>query len=276
MEVSQLPVGTLVESRDGTFAYYVASQDQPGYPGTTLLSRDVVLIGAFDGAEPDNPRKRHPRDRAHFGSNDLAASNVLQWLNSDKTDWYAPATEWDKPPESAYIRNGARGYRDLAGYLTSLPGPVRENLLESSVPVHVSGADGSPALDYVTAKVFLPSRTEMGLGDDYGLPEGEPLPLLRDRRFLSANLTEQAASRYSGPWQPQFPMKAGSIWRYWLRSPHLHYTYLVRYVAEMGGLSFTKANYEIVGIRPMMNVRGELPVESGIRNGNRCYLEELP
>jgi len=276
MEISQLPVGALVESRDGAFAYYVASQDQSGYQGTTLLSRDVVLIGPFDGAEPDNPQKRHPRDRAAFGSNELVDSNVLQWLNSGEKDWFVPATRWDTPPEPAYIRNGARGYRDLPGYLTALPETVRTCLLETRVPVHVPGADGKPSLDYVTAKVFLPSRTEMGLGDDYGIPEGEPLPLLRDRRFLSAYLTEQAASRYSGPWQPQFPMKAGSIWRYWLRSPHLHYTYLVRYVAEMGGLSYTKANYEIVGVRPMMNVRSDLPVESEMRPGNRCYLEELP
>ena len=125
MEIGKLPVGALVEDRDGTFHYYVASQDQPGYDGTTLLSRDVVLIGAFDGAEPDYPQRRHPRDRASFGSNDLKTSNLMSWLGSDRQDWFEPKTPWDTPPDSAHIRNGARGYADLPGYLTFLPEPVK-------------------------------------------------------------------------------------------------------------------------------------------------------
>lgn len=274
MQISKLPVGALVESRDGRFACYVAAQDQPGYNGTTLLSRDVVLIGPFDGAEPENPQNRHPRDRASFGSNGLRESNLLQWLNSDQTDWFRAQTRWDTPPAPEFIRNRARGYQDLPGYLATLPVQVREALVESQVPTHVMGENGLPDVDYIPAKVFLPSRTEMGLGDDYGLPEGAPLPLMRDMRMKTACLTAGAAQHYSGPWQPQFPMGAGSPWRYWLRSPHLTYTYLVRYVAEMGGLSYTKANYEIVGVRPMMNVRGALQVEDAPRPGNRYYLKE--
>lgn len=274
MKISDLPVGALVESRDGGFACYVASQDQPGYTGTTLLSRDVVLIGPFDGAEPDNPQRNNPRDRAAYGSNALGESNVMQWLNSGERDWFRPRTPWDTPPAPAYIRNHARGYQDLPGYLTTLPGAVRDALVESQVPVHVLGEDGAPGIGYVTARVFLPSRTELGLGDDYGIPEGAPLPLLRDARRKAAYLTAGAAEHYSGPWRPQFPMRAGGVWRYWLRSPHLRYTYLCRYVAEMGGLSFTKANYEIVGVRPMMNVRGDMRVEDAPRPGNRYWLEE--
>lgn len=276
MQISMLPVGVLIQSGQSGFSYYVASHDQPGYPGTTLLSRDVVLIGPFDGAEPKNPRNRHPDNCAEFGSNALADSNVLSWLGSDDVDWFHPKTAWDMPPEPEFIRNGARGYRDLPGYLTTLPEPVKSALLETDVPVHIRREDGRPGLGYVCAKVFLPSRTEMGLGDDYGIPEGTPLPLLQDVRRKSAFLTETAAARYSGPWQPQFPMRPGGTWRYWLRSPHLRYGYLVRYVADMGGVSFTKANYEIVGIRPMMNVRDDLQVEDTALPGNVYVLKEEP
>ncbi len=276
MQLSKLPVGALIRDRQDSFACYVASQDQPNYAGTTLLSRDVVLIGPFDAAEPENPQNRHPGDQARFGSNDLETSNLMQWLNSDKPDWYHPATHYDTPPVSEYIRNGADGYLDLPGYLTKLPASVKECLLESDVPVHRLEWDGSVGIGYVKARVFLPSRTEMNLGDDYGVPEGAPLPLLRDIRYKSATLTAQAAAHYNGPWRPQFPMGPGSMWRYWLRSPHLKYTYMVRYCAEMGGLSFTKANYEIVGCRPMMNVRGDLEVEAAAYPGNVFYLKEEP
>lgn len=264
MELKSLPVGARLEDQSGSFRYYVAAQNHPGYAGTTLLSAQVVLVGPLDAAEPESV----------YGSNNLAHSNLLQWLCSETDDWFVPQHSHDMPPISQNIRHEARGYTQTPGYLGTLPPAVRENLLESRVPVHCLKQDGTPGICEVSAKVFLPSRTEMAMGDDYGLPEGSPLPLLRDIRFRQAVLTQQAAEGYRGPWQPAFPMRAGGIWRYWLRSPHLRYGYLCRYVGEMGGLSFAPAYYEIIGCRPMMNVRETIRVQRGEGPGNVYYIEE--
>ncbi len=271
MELQSLPVGACVRNESGSFCCYVAAQDHPGYSGTTLLSEQVVLIGAFDAAETDAAEEKH---RHIYGNNDFARSNLLQWLNGEGGDWFSPTHGADAPPTDANIRHGARGYADRRGYLTDLPAAVREGLLESRVAVHCTNAAGKPGIRYVLTKVFLPSRTELGYGDDYGVPEGTPLPLLRDIRFRQAMLTEAAVKGYHGPWKPEFPMRPGGIWRYWLRSPHLRYPYLCRYVGEMGGLSFAPAYSEIVGCRPMMNVSGALPVRRGDGPGNVYFIEE--
>lgn len=274
MELQSLPVGACVRNQRGNFFCYIAAQDHPGYSGTTLLSAQIVLIGAFDAAEAASTEPEKRSKETSYGNNDFAKSNLLQWLNCEGKVWFEPSHAEDAPPVEANMRHGAKGYADRGGYLSELPGAVREHLLESRVPVHGLNAAGKPEIRRVLAKVFLPSRTELSMGDDYDIPEGTPLPLLRDIRFRQATLTENAIAGYHGPWKPEFPMRPGGIWRYWLRSPHLRYPYLCRYIGEMGGLSFAPAYSEIVGCRPMMNVSGALPVRRGDGPGNVYFVEE--
>lgn len=274
MELRELPVGACIRDQNGRFCYYIAAQEHPGYAGTTLLSAQIVLIGVFDAAEAATTAPHPPAGGTNYGNHDFAKSNLLQWLNCDRKDWFVPSHAADTPPVAANIRHGATGYANRCGYLAALPAAVRNHLLESQVPVHSVDAAGKPAIQYVRAKVFLPSRTELAMGNDYDLPEGLPLPLLRDIRFRQATLTEDAIAGYCGPWKPAFPMRPGGNWRYWLRSPHLRYPYLCRYVGEMGGLSFAPAYSEIIGCRPMMNVSGDLPVQRDDGPGNIYFVEE--
>lgn len=83
-------------------------------------------------------------------------------------------------------------------------------------------------LAYVPAKVFLPSRTE------------------RESAHYDA------AQIYDPKWG----------WWYWVRTANMAYDFLNRVASAYGALSYTYANNDSVGIRPVLNLDGELEVVS--------------
>lgn len=143
MDIACLPVGARVRTRDGAFSAYVAAQDHPGYGGTTLLLENIAEILPFDGAEPENPRRRNPKAAGLYGDNRFSRSNLRAWLNGQGPDWYVPGHPHDAPPtaELAAAQGlNPREFDPAIGY----PYWLRSIDLQSFSTAYVFGGFGPP------------------------------------------------------------------------------------------------------------------------------------
>ena len=271
MKLGDLPIGALV--RDAVFegAFLVAAQNHPTYPGaTTLFSQKVIGVRCLDAAEPEKPSRPAFEWEARFGSNDYAASNLHRWLNADQAAWFEPAHKYDRPPSAGFLRYGEQPYDDTPGFLASLSGATRKRLVESAVPVVRRGGKDRGELATVQAKVFLPSRTELGKGDESGMAEGAPLPLLYDARIYKTAPLASELKKHGRSWNPgreTAPDDAPQIydpkygWWYWMRTPSCKYSFLTRVASPYGAVGYTYANNDVVGVRPLMNLDADTEVE---------------
>jgi len=270
MKLKDLPIGARVRDIENPCEFLVAAQDHPGYGGTTLLAKNVIDVRCFDAKEPDKPGKQLFDSEADFGSNDYATSNIHQWLNSEDADWYVAQHKYDCPPAPEYLRYGEQPYDKMPGYLSNFSAKFRQQILVSSVPVLKRTSRDHVKLTTIQAKVFLPSRTELVKGDECRIAEGYPLPLLYDHRIFKAVPLKEEMEKHGRSWNPgreTAPCDAPQIydpkygWWYWMRTPNYQYAFLLRVASPYGAVSYTYANNDVVGVRPMMNLDEETQVE---------------
>lgn len=278
-KLKDLPVGAAVCEPRSNLVFLVAAQNHPGYEGaTTLVSRDVVRCACFDAAEPQEKWQNIFESTGKYGNNNYALSNINAWLNSAEAFWYAPTHERDTPPKGANLRYAEQPNADACGFLRELEPKFVEQILPTEVPTLFRTGKERGELGAVTAKVFLPSRAELGFGNESGFADGSALPLFEGRANLKAKPTEYQMSIFGRSWNPGWdfgkrgsaPFDAPQIfdpkysWWYWTRTPHLSYAYLVRVMSANGAFSYALAHNDIVGVRPMMNVNPEMTLGEGL------------
>lgn len=276
MKLRDLPIGAVVRDYENQLYFLVAAQNHPGYQGTTLYARNVVEIGCLDGKEPDhaaNPQNKGFRvfeKQSQYGWNDYGKSNLHQWLNATDADWYKPSHQWDTPPADDYNRYQEVEYLSRPGFLSIFSKTFIDGLLEVQVPVLSRVMADKGELSYVPAKVFAPSRTEIGKGDEWGIAEGKMFPLCYDYSVFKARPAEAVNEKYGRSLNPPratapydnpqiYDPKYG--WWYWVRTPSMSYTFLSRVASPYGALTYTFANNDSVGIRPVLHLDSDLEVE---------------
>lgn len=271
MKLKDLRIGSVVRDSQYPLLFLVAAQNHPGYGGCTLYAQKIVELGCLDAAEPGRERKGVMIQANLYGWNDYAHSNVHQWLNGEGEDWYTPAHELDMPPKEEYTRYGEVPYDGRAGFLTGFSEGFKEALLSVDVKYLKKTGRDTGELSSVRAKVFLPSRTELGRGDEHGFCEGQMFPLAYDMSVYRTTMTEELLEKYGREINPERPTahydapqiydpKLG--WWYWLRTANMGYDFLNRVASPYGALSYTFSNNDSVGIRPVLNLNGELAVKS--------------
>lgn len=275
MKLKDLEIGSRVRDSKSSLTFYVAAQDHPGYGGTTLLAEKIVELGCLDAAEPKRKFEKSVFEQSNlYGCNDYGISNLHQWLNSSGSDWYAPQSETDSPPEDPYLRYGEVPYTRRAGFLAGFSEQFLEALIPVEVPYLRRTERDAGVLSTVQAKVFLPSRTEIGKGDEKGIAEGAMLPLFYDYSIYRTTMTQPLLEKYGreiNPARETAPYDAPQIydpkygWWYWIRTANMGYSFLNRVASPYGALSYTYSNNDSVGIRPMLNLDGELPVQSNLK-----------
>ena len=271
MKLSRLGIGRKVyESRSGML-FRVAAQDHYGPGITTLLSEHVIAVRALDGTEVSPKPEPLYEQSGVFGSNLYPLSNLHQWLNSCKRDWYQPAHARDNPPSAAYLRYGEYPYDQKPGFLCRFSEAFLGHLAVTQIPVIVRTARGTGRLATVDAAVFLPSRTEMNKGNEIGIPEGRPLPIFYDHYIFKATPSQDQIEKYGRRWNPEEPEKGLFFdqaqmydpkfgWWYYMRTPNVLYSFLQRIMTPYGSVSYTYANNDIAGIRPLINLSGDTSV----------------
>ena len=271
MKLRELGIGSVVLEPESGLFFLVAAQNHPGYGGTTLLARHIVELGCMDGAEPDEPNHPVFEQQSLYGSNDYGQGNLHQWLNADGKSWFCQQHPADMPPEEPYLRYGEVSYSGREGFLSRFSPMFRQALLQVDLPYLRRTGRDTGELTSVKGSVFIPSRTELGKGDEHGFAEGTIFPLAYDPTAYKTVPTETVLVRYGRKINPQRPSAkydAPQIydpkygWWYWVRTANMGYDFLNRVASPYGALSYTYANNDSVGIRPAANLNGSVDVVS--------------
>ena len=168
------------------------------YPKTiTLMTKNIIRKAAFDAKEPNNTDSM----RKTNGNNRWSVSNIRQWLNSQAAagKWFTAQHDYDAPPIPGNVYGeGDVAYADAPGFLAGFSANVLQHFTDITNITALCSADGGGS-ETTVDKVFLPSNTEMGLGNN---SEGSHLSV----RYPDNN------SRIK-QWN-------GSDYYYWTRSPY--------------------------------------------------------
>ena len=248
----------------------VADKNHAGYPtdSVTLITDRIIQLMASDAREPNNSDS----DREVGGNNRHIYSNILQWLNSNATagNWYSPKHGEDAPPTNANLWNNYNEYDAWAGFLAMLDLKFVAELLDTTLTVVKSPADGG-GYETFTVKMFLASNTEVGHTNETGIAEGALLALFSDNASRIAYPTAECVSN-SDSSRTNLTTAQGLYW--WFRTPNPASATSVHYVFSAGTEPSNSAYRGAAGVRPLCNLPGSLRVsESPNAAGNYTLLD---
>lgn len=181
-----------------------------------------VDLGTADG-KTENMNHTH---RIRSGSGNWGESAARQWLNSEAAAgaWWNPQTIFDRPPS----------YASAAGFLNGF-GPEfvaaigAVDIVTAKNIVYEAGNDVGGS--YTTRdRVFPPSMTEVGFGNNDGIAEGSVMPY-----YVGATNTDRIKYDITN---------AGTARNWWLRSPTPSFANGVCRVSTSGALGSDIANYD--------------------------------
>lgn len=253
----EVPVKSAYQSLLGQYVVLkMADKNHSGYPSNsvTLIFDKIPIVLAFDAKEPNNSNS----DRKNYGNNRYSYANVLQWLNSNATagNWYSAKHSADQSPNSTSVVT-YNPYADLAGFLAMLDDDFVAALLDTTVTVAKNTVTDGGSYETVTAKMHLPSTTEVGLANENGIAEGSKLALFSDNTSRLAYPTAECVSNSD---YTSSSFNTSSSWYWWLRTPFSGYSYPVRYVSTSGALSNGNAYDGRRGVRPLCNLKSDILV----------------
>lgn len=247
MLLCDLPVGAKITDSRRYFPWIVADQSREGYSGTVLISDFLAEAGCYDAPEPGS---RFDEIR-QFGWNRYPVSNVHQWLNSDgKTGWFAPMHPLDEAPGQRVIEP----YEQKPGFLFGFSDAFVRAL--QTCPVVYAYQDDYYQLRHgtVECRVFLPSRTELGVEQRTDVQEGRRLQLAEcEPIYRSAAPTADLVKEHRLCDREFHP---SSSYPYWLRSVDLNCMSAV-YFYGMSRAPYFQACQGACGIRPMVVMDGQ-------------------
>lgn len=264
-QLSTLGVGTTFEvpvksAYQSLLRQYVvlkmADKNHSGYPSNsvTLIFDKIPIVLAFDAKEPNNSNS----DRKNYGNNRYSYANVLQWLNSNATagNWYSAKHSADQSPNSTSVVT-YNPYADLAGFLAMLDDDFVAALLDTTVTVAKNTVTDGGSYETVTAKMHLPSTTEVGLANENGIAEGSKLALFSDNTSRLAYPTAECVSNSD---YTSSSFNTSSSWYWWLRTPYSGDSDNVRDVNTSGALYYHGAYSGGRGVRPLCNLKSDILV----------------
>jgi len=283
MKASDLPVAALVREEKSNLEFYVAAQNHPGYGGTTLITRYVIGVRAFDAAEPDSPKTGNFNNERAYGNNCYAASNIHQWLNSDaKKGWYHPRHRYDAPPTKENVWYRENPYEEKPGFLYRFSDAFKRALLEVDIPYVIRTGAGEGRIEYVKGKAFLPSRTEINYDHELNTPEGTAFRLFVEDPYYTYAVASPDQSNFHGrgwnppseyaTWDDPGIFDPADGWKYWLRSCGSRYSFLARTFNPTFRLSYDKVCCDVTGVRPVVNVDADLRLREAEEDGKIIYL----
>lgn len=272
--LSNLPVGAKVKfgkhqvgsETPWNITWLIVAKNHTGYPSNsvTLLAEKCLDALAFDAAEPNNTDTYRKQE----GNSRYSLSNINQWLNSPKTDWYVSKHAADTPPKVDYLPsyNKTSPYDTRNGFLYRFAVSEQNSILDSTIRVAKHSVDGGGYED-ITCKVFLPSYTELIGYAENGIFEGAQWEWFVKNPDFKCSMFEQAHanSTFSGKnalaseifyWRLRTPVPSGSAAN-------------VRFITNQGERNMYPA-YQACGIRPALNLSNSLKV-SDTTDSEGCY-----
>ena len=137
------------------------------------MTKQIIDLRCFDAKEPTNP----DNNRKNYGNSNWQYSNIEQWLNSDQASWYSAQHQYDAPPNKDncwQYRNGTtyNAYDTHKGFLYHWSADDKALLKDMTLTLaNNTVTDGGGSYTW-TGKVFLPTYTQMGFGNNNNISEG--------------------------------------------------------------------------------------------------------
>jgi hypothetical protein len=238
----------------------------PAYPSNsvTLHTTKIIDLRCFDAKEPNNTAF----GRRDYGNNRYAVSNLKQWLNSRAAAnaWYSSQHSYDHSPNSSvYVNNGTQ-YASKAGFLSLFSDDEYNAILDTSILTAKPTEDGGGS-ETIVAKVFLPSKTEVGCGQENFISEGAAWKYYESDSSRMGYLTTQCFGNTASSSKPDSKDEA---WLWWLRSADYSMTSNIRTIDTDGGAITKNAYNGSVGVRPALNLSSSQLV-SDTADSDGCY-----
>lgn len=249
-KLSALPVGALIKDANTMYngkpiVFKVMEHGHAGDPtgSTALVTSNIITLKCFDAMESSNPNT----DRAQYGNNRYAHSNLRQWLNSDKTSWYTAQHSADAAPTNAKVYSNYNEYDAEAGFLTNFSDEFRNALLTTTKRVVKNTVTDGGSYEDVEDKIFLLSNTEVGLANENNIAEGSIYSLFNTSSNRIAYPTAEAVSKSE---YTSDSLTSSKAWYWWLRTPGASNSHNARIVYTDGTLHGNGAYYGDIGVRP--------------------------
>jgi hypothetical protein len=242
--ISNLSVGAKVKSPDTKYngVPIVWQVGHKTVDRVKLITERIITFKCFDAKEPSNPDS----GRQNYGNNRYSVSNIDQWLNSTAGPgaWYSARHTYDAPPNNANVWDGYNEYDAEAGFPANFEESFRNAILDTTIRVVKPPVDGG-AYEDITRKVYLLSRTEVGLGNENGIAEGSKWDLFSDDNSRKAYPTAEAVSASEYTYL---------TWNWWLRTPRTDSSRDAGHVHPDGVLDLSSAHNGRLGVRPALEL----------------------
>ena len=203
-------------------------------PTITLMTKNIIREAAFDIREPNNT----DWNRKMFGNNRWSVSNIRQWLNSEgvANEWFTKQHEFDEAPTTDIGFNEVGIYADDPGFLVGFSDEIKQHFAtvrNKTILCNLDKSALSKDFEETDDKVFLPSFTEMGFGNNKGVVEGIHL----DKKFRNDDSRIKSGTTYC---------------LYWMRSPNFYSSSETYHVRGSGSEDVDTPNNGYNGIAPLV------------------------
>lgn len=256
--IADLPIGAKLK-----FGAYSVSGEMPhkicwvkAHRDGTVLTEFMEDQCAFDAKEPENPDEY----RRSYGNNRYSQSNAHQFLNAEGTDWFRPTHEYDTAPEDRLMYNGRHGYVQKPGFLHYFDEWEVEAIEESEIKTALPTKDiptGGEKHETIYAKVFMPSRTNVGGGTENRIQEGEVWDLFANGANRACLFSPELYANTHNNDKPEYEDEE---WYYYLRSPISGHSCYVHCVGRGGVICYAYAYDDYLGVRPALKLNPEIPI----------------
>ena len=198
--------GQIVMGNDGLTPDYTFTSAISYASQTSTVAIETVAVAISD-TEPGETQLTpvNHSNRARWGSGNWLQSAIRQWLNSDAASgWWAPSNIYDRPQTSP-----ASGF--LYGIDEDLRACIGKVRLRTGLNPFDSGGETFGYSDNEEL-IFLPSRSEMGLGNSATEIFETPVTAGGEAKTDTLPLYKKDADRIK--------YLSGVARGWWLRSPH--------------------------------------------------------
>ena len=214
---------------------------------TKLVTESIITLKAFDAKETSNSNS----DRKNYGNNRYSVSNIDQWLNSDASSWYSARHSADAAPANANVWNNYNEYDAEAGFLANFEADFRAAILDTVIRVAKNTVTDGGGYEDITRKVYLLSRTEVGMANENSVAEGTLWDYFNSATRRQCKPTAEAVSKSE---YTSSSLNASSAWYWWLRTPGASSAGYARNVNTDGSLNYDNACIGYRGVRPALEL----------------------
>ena len=199
------------------------------------MTKQIIDLRPFDGKESSNTDS----NRKTYGNNNWTVSNIKQWLNSDQASWYSSQHQYDAPPNDnnchKYTKDGTtvtNAYESHKGFLYYWSADEKSLLKDMTLTLaNNTVTDGGGSYTW-TGKVFLPTYTQMGGGQNNSISEGEAFSKFTNNSSRVKSLHDMVKA--NNPYAKLYNSSGNRY--YWMSSAHPSNSYDVRLVYSDGSV----------------------------------------